>query len=250
LSDHSLIATLIFAPLVGGLIGSIGIGGVLLPPWFMQIAGLGVRDAVAISMASFIVTGSVALVWFGRASQAGKVSLLAQWWPLVIATAPGALLGALTLAVAPEQLAVAGLAAVLAATGLRLLLPREATAVRRLPPEGLRWLLGAAAGFVSALTGTGGPMVLVPVLLWLGVPILPAIALGQIVQLPIAVTATAGNFAMGAGDLRIAALVGAMMIPGVLAGRRIAEAMLPLTVTRVVAVALISTAVWLAIKVV
>ena len=59
-------------------------------------------------------------------------------------------------------------------------------------------------------------MVLVPVLLWRGVPILPAIALGQIVQLPIAVTATAGNLAMGTVDLRTAALIGAMMVPGLL----------------------------------
>ena len=110
------------------------------------------------------------------------------------------------------------------------------------------WLVGAAAGFASALTGTGGPMVLVPILVWRGTPLLTAIALGQIVQLPVAIVATVGNAVSGGVDLATGALVGVMLAPGVLLGRRAAEAMPLVIVARAIAVLLIGTGAWLALK--
>jgi uncharacterized membrane protein YfcA len=247
-SHAHLIATLGAALVIGALIGSIGIGGILLSPWLIGVVGLDVRAAITISSASFIATGLAALVMFARIERAD----LARGWPLILATLPGAFVGAVALGFAPKRLSLAVLATLLIATGLRVLAGRTRAAQSRTPTAmtstGADCAVGAIGGFVSALTGTGGPMVLVPIQLWRGVPLLAAVAIGQIVQLPIAAMATAGNVMSGGVDLVAAAAIGVVLVPGVVAGRRLA-AIVPLALlTRVVAVLLVALGVWFALE--
>ncbi|RPH63744.1 MAG: hypothetical protein EHM83_09495 [Burkholderiales bacterium] len=75
------------ALLIGILIGSVGIGGVLMVPWLTQAIGLPVREAVAIAMLSFVATGIAALVISARSLRDPAT----MRWPMVLATAPGAL---------------------------------------------------------------------------------------------------------------------------------------------------------------
>lgn len=242
-SHVHLVATLAAALVIGALIGSIGIGGILLAPWLIGVVGLDVRDAITISSASFVATGLAAFVLFAR----GERKHLGHGWPLILATIPGAFIGAVALGFAPKRLSLALLATLLIATGVRVL-------ARGMPPErnrgarsiGADCAVGAIGGFVSALTGTGGPMVLVPIQLWRGAPLLAAVAIGQVVQLPIAATATLGNFMSGGVDIVAAAFIGAMLVPGVIAGNRLAQAVPLGTLTRVVAVLLVAVGVWFA----
>jgi uncharacterized membrane protein YfcA len=202
-----------------------------------------VRDAITISSASFVATGLAALVLFAR----GERKHLAHGWPLILATIPGAFVGAVALGFASKRLSLAVLATLLIATGVRVLAGRmppqsdgEARSVRA------DYAVGAIGGLVSALTGTGGPMVLVPIQIWRGAPLLAAVAMGQVVQLPIAATATLGNFMSGGVDIVAAAFIGAMLVPGVIAGNRLAQAVPLGTLTRVVAVLLVAVGVWFA----
>jgi uncharacterized membrane protein YfcA len=237
--------TLAAAVVIGGLIGSVGIGGVLLVPWLTGVIGLGVRDAVAIAMASYIATGIVAIV---QARLADDWKRLWSFWPLVLATLPGAFLGGLAIAAIPERIALAILALFLIATGAWALL-RNRPGARPGPAGHPGWPTGIAGGFASALTGTGGPAVLMPILTWRGVPLLAAIALGQIVQLPIAAAATVGNLLAGPFDVGIAALVAAGLTPGVVLGRWTARRLPVLLLARVVAVLLVATGVLLVVRV-
>lgn len=244
-SPAYLLATLVAALVIGALIGSIGIGGILLAPWLIGVVGLDVRDAITISTASFVATGLGALVVFAR----GERGALARAWPLIAATVPGAMLGAIALAVAPRRLTLALLAALLIATGARMLAggpPR--TRRNGKPSTGVDWAVGMLSGFLSALTGTGGPMVLVPIQLWRGLPVLAAIAVGQVVQLPIAATATIGNWIGGGVDLVAAALIGAMLVPGVIFGPRLAAAVPIAALTRIVAVLLLCVGGWFVLR--
>src|SRR4029077_16872878 len=50
--------------------------------------------------------------------------------------------------------------------------------------------IGAGAGFLSSLTGTGGPLLLVPILLTMQLGVLASVGLSQIFQLPVAIAAT------------------------------------------------------------
>jgi uncharacterized membrane protein YfcA len=79
-------------------------------------------------------------------------------------------------------------------------------------------LIGALTGLLSALTGTGGPLVLVPMMIWLELPILTAIGLSQAVQLPIAALATAGNFMFGSPDILLGGVLAAGLASGAAAG--------------------------------
>ena len=245
-SYASLLATLAAALAIGVLIGSIGIGGILLSPFLIGVVGLDVRDAITISSASFVATGLAALAMFARAERVE----LAGGWPLVVATLPGAFVGAIVLGYAPKRLSLAVLAVLLAATGIRVLAQR-ATAERRASratSARADCAVGAFGGFVSALTGTGGPMVLVPMQLWRGVPLLAAVAIGQLAQLPIAAMATLGNALRGGVDVAAATGIGLALVPGVFAGRRLAAALPLERLTRALAVLLIALGVWFALN--
>lgn len=237
------------ALLIGVLIGSVGIGGVLMVPWLTQAIGLPVREAVAIAMLSFVATGIAALFISARSLRDPAT----MRWPLVLATAPGALLGSLAISTVPERAALLVLALALALVGLRLLAGagtrRDGAATASGADTGAAgWGTGLVAGFASSLTGTGGAMVLTPMLAWRGMPLLTAILLGQIVQLPIAATATLGHALGGGVDWIAGASLGAMLVPGVFAGRRLAETLPLAAMTRLVGIVLLAASAGLAFK--
>lgn len=237
--------TVAAAMVIGSLIGSVGIGGVLLVPWLTGVIGFGVREAVAIAMASYIATGIVAIL---QALVTGDWRELGGYWPLVVATLPGAFLGGLAIALIPDATALLVLAIFLVLTGGWSLVRHRYLDTRTAEYEASGWITGGVTGFASAITGTGGPAVLIPILLWRGIPVLAAIALGQIVQLPIALAATGGNLASGPFDLGAAAIVGAALTPGVLFGRWVAKRLPIGLLTRILALVLIATGVWLAVR--
>jgi uncharacterized membrane protein YfcA len=85
--------------------------------------------------------------------------------------------------------------------------------------------LGAATGFVSALTGAGGAFVLLPVLLLLDMPVLPAIGLGQAIALPIAGFASLANLIEGLVDIRLAVSLAISLSVGIAIGTPIAHSL-------------------------
>ena len=236
--------TLGAAIVIGGLIGSVGIGGVLLVPFLTAVIGLSVRESIAIAMASYIVTGIVAIL---QSRATGDWSRIRTYEALILATLPGAFLGGLAIAVIPERIALLILAAFLVLTGASSLL-RDRLPARSGTGAELGWPLGLFAGLASALTGTGGPAVLMPILIWRGVPLLLAILLGQVVQLPIALAATVGNVASGPFNLWVAGLVAAGMVPGVIAGRWGATRLPLVLLGRLVAILLGATGLLMAVR--
>ncbi len=233
------------ALVIGALIGAIGIGGVLLTPWLTHVIGLPVREAIVISSFAFIGTGVAALV-ISRRSLQGANSVN---WSLIFATVPGALLGAWALAIIPVRLALALLAVLTIAVGTRALLRRESRHAHQAASASVPgFTVGGVTGFASALTGTGGPMVLVPILVWQGSAMRDAILLGQAVQLPIAAMASAGNFYLGGVDIAAGAAIGLMLVPGAFLGHRLAGILPLVTLTRLVGVTLIAAGLSFAIK--
>jgi uncharacterized membrane protein YfcA len=218
-SPADLYQTAAAALLIGALIGAFGIGGVLLAPWLTHVIGLPVHEAVAITMLSFVAPGAVALA---RAAPAMRRSMPGRV-RLVLATAPGALAGSAALWIVPERAALVVLAVATSAIGVRLLVAPEGAGPRGAPtlPRSAGGAIGFFVGFGSAITATGGPMVLTPLALWRGLPLAEVIALGQIVQLPIAATASIGNLLAGTVDALAGMWVGAMLVPGMLVGQRV-----------------------------
>ena len=79
--------------------------------------------------------------------------------------------------------------------------------------------LGLVVGAGSALTGTSGPVILLPILLSLGWPTLEALGSAQAVQAPLAAAATLA-FLLQGGVLNwpLGCALAAGLVPGVLGG--------------------------------
>ena len=64
MTTAALLSLALFAILVGGLIGCIGIGGVLLVPTLIYLGGIDIRTAIAAAMFSYLLTGLIGAVIF------------------------------------------------------------------------------------------------------------------------------------------------------------------------------------------
>jgi uncharacterized protein len=164
---------------------------------------------------------------------------MAAW--LGAGAVPTAFAGALANAALPEGVLMAILAALMVLTGLDALLSSPDDAGRTPCRLGFPALLavGAFVGFGSALTGTGGAVLLVPVLLLLRVPVLAAVGAAQAVALPIVAFSTAGFLLYGSVEFALGTAAGLVGAVGVVAGARIAHAVPAATLRRVVATALL-----------
>lgn len=224
------------------MIGTFGVGGVLLAPILAFGLGVDIHIATAISSWSFLFTGIVGtLAYWRKGSIAWKVVL----W-LTLGIIPGAVLGArVNVALSGANL-VLFLAALILTSGLNTLFSRSRgdRAISTVG-RGLLVSLGFLVGFGSALTGTGGPVLLVPVLMLLNVQALAAIAVSQPVQVPIALAAGLGFGLFGETDLVLGTTLGVVQSIGVVVGARIAHAVDPVQLRRLVAVAMIAVAIFL-----
>ncbi|MFO7544735.1 MAG: sulfite exporter TauE/SafE family protein [Trueperaceae bacterium] len=234
------IAVLVAGVATGGLIGAVGVGGVLIAPLLVLLAGYEPHLAVATASWSFLFTGIVgAIAYARRGNLDGRAAVR-----VVATVVPAAVVGAWTNAHASSFALTVLLCLLVTTSGLRELLAPTPSVARAKPmPSGpILAGLGAVAGFVSALTGTGGPVVLVPLLLLLRVPALAAVGLSQVVQLPVAVFASLGYGLFGRIDIPMGTALGLTQAVGVLLGARLAHTLPSRRLGQVVAFALLGTA--------
>ena len=237
------IATLALAS--GVLIGCIGIGGVLLVPC-LSLAGIDVHEAIGASMFSFIFSGAIGVWLYARH---GSIEWRSAAW-LAAGAAPGAFLGAILAAHTSSEILLMLIGATVVFAGWRVLRRQSAGpdhgAIRFEPL--LLAGIGAAVGVASALTGTGGPVLLVPLLMWWGAPVLASVGLSQAIQVPIALMASLGNFWTGSLDLLLAAVLSIGITLGSAVGARVAHAVPAAFLARVVAVALVLVGIVVAVR--
>ena len=100
-------------------------------------------------------------------------------------------------------------------------------------------LTGLVTGTGSALSGTGGPLILVPILTWLGLPVLLSVGLGQVIQIPISLMATIGNLNHGEVDFVLAGIIALVMMLGISFGAKLAHSLPAATLRRAVALMLV-----------
>jgi uncharacterized membrane protein YfcA len=227
--------------LVGGMmIGAVGIGGVLVVPALTDAAGVPLGRAIAASMAGFLATGIVA-----AGSSRNRTARSTGLWPLNLAALAGAVIGAAVVDLIPGAAIRLFIAAVAIASGTHALVPRRATYER---PNALSapalGSIGVLVGCGSALSGTGGPVMLLPILLFCGVPVRAGIAMAQVVQLPIALSATAVNAAQGRLDPLLGALAAGLLVVGSVAGMWLAARVETSALKRAVAIGLVALGLW------
>lgn len=233
--------------LVGVLIGCVGIGGVLLVPGLVYLAGMEVRIAIATCMFSYLFSGAVGAAEYARR---GSIRWSMAVW-LCIGAMPGAYLGAATVSAVPARWLESFIAALVLFSGIHALARRAPAGHGRKPCGGVALgVIGGVTGFASALSGTGGPLVLIPILIWMKLPLLTAVGLGQVIQVPIAALATIGN--VQHGELRVEAslAMAVLLVLGVVIGARIAHRLPAALLKRTVAGLLIGVGVAMAARII
>jgi uncharacterized membrane protein YfcA len=234
----------VLALVVGVLIGMVGVGGVLLPPGLVAFGGLTANEATATSTWAFVFTGvvgTIAYAWRG----------VVPWGMLLrlsVGVVPAAFVGALVNATLPASVVLLGLAALTIFVGVHQLRPGSARAVAAEPGAAALVAIGVFVGFGSALTGTGGPVLLVPILLTIGVAPLRAVAVSQAVQLPVVVSGSVGYFQTGLVDVRLGTLLGVLAAVGTLVGAVVATRIHAEGLRKIVAVACIAAGLFLIVR--
>ena len=206
---------------IGILIGHVGIGGVLLVPALKYLGDVTLHIAIPACSLSYIVTGAVGAVIYARQGSIDHGMAVR----VCLGALPGAFLGAFLLSFVPAPALEAGIALLILFSGIHTLADRQSESGRA--PATLRnslLVIGFVTGVGSALTGTGGPLLLVPILIWLRVPILTAIGLSQVIQIPISLLATLGNALYGQIDLGLSAGLALALALGSAVGAHLAHA--------------------------
>ncbi|NUR06856.1 MAG: sulfite exporter TauE/SafE family protein [Nocardioidaceae bacterium] len=234
---------------IGVLVGTVGVGGVLLAPLLIAVGGLSAHAATATSTFTFMFTGATGTLAYGRRG----VIPWAMLFRLSVGLVPAAYAGARVSAALPPTVILVALAAVSLLAGTHQVLALRRGVGSGADRDLTTWqlvLIGAVVGFGSALTGTGGPVLLVPLLLALGVAPVRAVAVSQVAQLPVVVPASIGFVTAGATDVRLGTVLGIAAACGVVAGSRLALQLPSHRLRLLVALACLGTGAFLLVRLV
>lgn len=199
--------------LAGAVSGMFGVGGgIIVVPALILLTGLGFREAVAASLLFMIFTTPFGIARYARAKnvdfRTGAV--------LASAGIAGVLAGAWVATRVTDRMLVVGFAALLVASAQNL-------AYGRLPQTRHHSLFlviatGVFSGFVAKLFGIGGGIVVVPALVFTGVPIHLAIGTSlftvftnAVVSSSINLFTDAGRWALWAIPIALGALLGVQL---------------------------------------
>ena len=220
--------------LVGVIAGGVGMGGILLPPALVYVGGLDFHLAAATSMWAFLFPAAEGTFTYWRRRNV-------DWRMVAWAGAgivPTALVGAWANVAFPESVPIAVLALLMIVTGAVNLLRSPVEQVRHFEAPTLL-AVGAFVGFGSALTGTGGPVLLVPILLLLRTRVRVDVGAGMAVSLVVTASSTAGYVYYGSVDFVLGTMLGLALVMGVVASALTAHAVRVTTLQRIVAAALL-----------
>ena len=194
----------------------------LLIAFLALFGGLGIHEAAATSLFSFLFTGLLGTWLYQRR---GSID-----WRISLPVCAGAIvfgfLGAFAASqVDPRPLSII-IALIIVAAGIYIFIPQRIIASRSGRAPGESFLLasvGAASGFGSGFSGAGGPVFSVPLMVILRYAPLTAVATSQVLQIVAATSGSVENFRHGFIDFRIALLVTVFELLGVVVGVRLAH---------------------------
>ncbi len=230
----------------GLMIGCIGIGGVILVPALVFLGGIPIQVGIPAAMFAYILSGLVATAVFAR----HKSIEWSMGGLLCAAATPTAFAGAWAVSIVNPRWLEVGLGLLTFLSGINALrTPHAEDLSNHRVSGGAMAAIGAFTGFASSVTGTGGPLVLVPILVAASVPVLTAVGLSQIIQVPIAIAATAGNILYGKLDLVLSGVLAVSLTVGSWYGAKLAHSVPRGTLRRIVSVVLVIVGLFILVNV-
>ena len=230
---------------VGFLIGAVGVGGILLIPALVALAGLTPHQASATALFTFLFTGLLGTVLFQRR---GSID-----WRQAATVCAGAMifsyLGAMASSVVEDTSLMRVIAALIIFAGAYIFIPakKELPVAKNATRFPLLIAIGATAGFGSGFSGAGGPLFSVPLMMVSGFSPLLTIGTSQVLQI---VSATSGSIAnLRYGDIQWSLVTWITIgeLVGVVVGARLAHAMDSRTLKRGAGLICLTVGSWLLI---
>lgn len=216
----------------GCLIGAVGIGGVIIVPILVSWLDIPIQIAIASAMSGYLITGIIGTLIYTRQ---GSINWQLAGW-ICLGAAPGVMLGSWASNTVDPFFLKIGIGLLALASALSNILSKERVKSfqrETLPPYVLS-TIGVFTGLISALTGTGGPVVLVPLLTWLRLPTLVAIGLSQAVQIPVAILGTAGSLTYGTFDFILSGVLAITLAIGTWMGAVLAHVISSTHLSRII----------------
>ena len=234
---------------VGFLCGCTSIGGILLIPVLAACTDLGVHGAMGTALFSFGFTAMLGTALHWRHG-------VLDWRyaiPLCLGAIPFGYAGAFV-----KEILRAGplnviFAVLIIIAGTNTLCPVRSGRLNivgrtfRLQQIAL-FILGGGVGFIAGLTGAGGPVLSVPLMIIAGFPPLLSVAVAQPFQVAAALSGSVGNFLLGTIDLVTALWITPVQLVGVAMGVALANRLNTAALKRLVALMCVGTGAYLLIR--
>lgn len=227
--------------LAGLLIGATTLGGLIVVPALTEFARVDVDRAVAASSAALAAPALLAtrIAWRDVAQRRAVAIVFGG-------SAIGAAAGAFSLAMLPASLTIGLIAALALIGGLRGFASDRWHARNERPASMVAvGLLSILAGVLSAITGTGGPVAIWPLLSLAAQPVALCWLAAQAIQLPVAFAATTVNALAGRLDATMTFVLAGLLAVGFVAGRRISARASVMWLARAASAMLLAIAAWL-----
>lgn len=179
--------------IVGAFVGLTGVAGFLLPIVYTGPLNMGVTEGLALSFAAFIVSGILGSINYKKA---GNLDI-PFGIRLSIGSLAGAILGVRLNLIIPEQTVKILLYIVVLLSGISILLRRDKGEGEKKSyviseHTGMTLVLGFLTGAICALSGAGGPVLVMPLLVVLGINIRTAVGVALFNSVFIGIPACAG----------------------------------------------------------
>lgn len=203
--------------IVGAFVGLTGVAGFLLPIVYTGPLGMDVTAGLALSFAAFIVSGVLGSVNYKKA---GNLDL-PFGIRLSIGSLAGAILGVKLNLIIPEAQVKMLLYLVVLLSGISILLRKDKaeTSGKKgyLISEHLAatLILGFVTGVICALSGAGGPVLVMPLLVVLGIGIRTAVGVALFNSIFIGIPACAGYLLQCSVKDLILVLIAALVFHGI-----------------------------------
>ena len=227
-----------FSFFAGILIGICGVGGILIIPFLVYVVDIDIHTVIPACMAAFCVSAVFVVYSYARR---GSIRWDKALW-LMIGAAPGAYLGSITVWTLSSNALELIVAALVVFSGIRSLqkvaLSKYGIGLEHVSNANLV-ILGLLVGYGASVSGSGGPLLLVPSLLLLNYPVMVAVGLSMAIQIPITPFATLGHIFHGAVEWKLAVPIAVGVSSGVLIGAVVAHRISSHAMQRVVAIVLL-----------
>ena len=177
--------------LVGGMIGLTGIAGFLLPMLYSGFMGMPAAQGMALSFFAFLISGVLGSWNYYKAKNLDvRLGLLISAGSLA-----GAAMGVWLNLMIDESVVKKILYLVVLASGISILLRKDKERnreERRQLPAGVMVAFGFVTGAVCALSGAGGPILVMPLLVVMGVSVKTAVGVALFNSIFIAIPSCIG----------------------------------------------------------